>query len=335
MIFASAPFVVIGQDDGPEWGGGATFNELRRRTPSGAADDEIIDNWINGELKTLVESNDQREVGRKLRSKVDALRNAGDTSQLFREALHRRLNMLAKQVLERKPAWPEQAAVGLVRVLADASDVQTLEALEQAMKSDAPQVRYLGARAIFKLRDKIAQDPTALDKFIAMLRERGVAEKSGVVVEDIYRALSIGSNTEAVLDAFADILKARAEQYRQGANFANSAEVQACQFLLGVNVPQSKAVPIVQSLAVILRLDVQRYATDDLSDDEQFAIELRVDAVERLLEKLTGQVGKVRTTMQSGGLAPEIELDLLGWIGTQGSAGKLNNSPWNVAVGAP
>ncbi len=331
VIVAIAPLAATGQ----EIGGSPAFNELRRRTPSGASDDEIIDGWIKAELAGLAGGKDPREAGVQFRAKLDLVRTASDTSQFFRDAFHRRLDVLAGKALEEKPAWSVAAAVALTRGLGDANDILVLDALGRAAQHDAPQVRYLAVRALSGLRDKVAGNPAALDGFVKTLRDRGVAESSGVVVEEIYRALSIGGGTDDVIDAIAAILAARVDQYRQGAGFGDSAEVQACQFLQTVNATRDKSVGIVKSLAVLLRLDVGRYAGEESSGDERFAIELRVHTCEMLLEKLTSESGKVRGTMQRGGISAEIQLDIIGWVGAEGDPGLLNKPPWNVAVGAP
>ncbi len=332
MLIAASPAWLMAQDFSSD----PVFDELRRRTPSGQADDETIDNWIKTELSALVAADEPVDAGGALRTKLDALMKSDSTSPLFKETFYRRLNLLAKGSLAESPPWPVQSAVELTRTLAAMGSLETIDALGQAMQSEAGQVRYLAARTLLKMRDAVTQDPNRLTIYVNLLREAGVKEESGVVSEQIYGGLSISGNAEAV-DAIAAILTARVDKYRNGARFDDSAETVVCEFLQNEDLSQAKAVEIVQALAVIVRLDIERYAVGRLQHDEQFAIELRVDRCEKLLEKLTRSngEGKLSSGMQSGAVSAELKLDLLEWIGSESTAGRLNTAPWGVPKGAP
>jgi hypothetical protein len=314
-------------------GDNPALEELRQRTPSGAADERIIDDWV----KSLFADLDSGSKSTGLAT-LRTVRSDGATTAAFREKLDERLAVIAKAEFERSDPISVASGDALAIAMIEADDVRTLPGLLAGLKHPASVVRYRVVTGVIRLRDRWSTNPATLKTVVGALKAAGEKEESGVIAERIYAALSLPGSSPEVVDAFAAVLAARTDLYRKGAVFDDIAEEVACLYLSGVTIARDKAPSIVRPLATVLRIDVERYTAGAFVPGQRNAIEKRVDACESLIAKVVNPAsgrGHVSREMQAGNTASAIEFELLEWIGSQDSAGVLNKAPWNVPKGAP
>ena len=328
---------------GPAVGQGLTGDEqledLRRRTPAGDNDTRIIDNWLQIEFAKITAPNSSGGFRKKLHN----VRNEAATTPAFRDALAERIGAFAQSELAKGPDLPLPAAQELVWAVIDADDPRAQPGLAEALRFGRQPVRYLGAKGLQALRDRIATEVGKVQPFIDMLKQAGVQETNGVVVERIYRAMMLPGAPAGVVAAMTEILDARLDRYRQGAVLVDQAEPAAIEFLANVTLTQDRGARVVRRLAVLLRLDVERYAAGRFVAGQQDAVERRIYVCEGLIEQIAGPgpgAGKapnVRGVMVAGGVAvgASMKFELNNWVGAPGTQGVLNTAPWSVPVGAP
>jgi hypothetical protein len=94
-------------------------------------------------------------------------------------------------------------------------------------------------------------------------------------------------------------------------------------------------------LAVFFRLDAQRYAAAELTNEEIDALERRLTSLEQAVRSIVGgsqggDATKAIATSSHPGRANVLE-EVYKWIGhpEKNTQGVLNAAPWNVPVGAP
>ena len=317
----------------------AAMEELRQRAPAGANDDRTIDQWLAGLLTQLSGASDTASATRGFMETLTRVRDDQATTQAFRDALATRLGVIAESELGKGDKLPAHTAEALLHALRAADHPGAIPGLLAALSFPRESVRYFGAAGLMSLRDRIANDQSRMNGVIAAVAAAGEKENSAVVVERLYRACSFDGAPASAIDAIAGILSVRVERYRQGAALADSAEPAAFDYLAQSRAAPAQAAAIVRSLAVLLRLDVERYAAGLFLPGEMSAIEVRLDACESLIESLCGCTGgNVRGECQAGGPGAGIkmQLELDKWIGSAGqSRGVLNPAPWNVTPGAP
>lgn len=327
----------------PALGQGVTtdpqLEELRVRAPSGANDDATIDKWLGGLVATLNKEASSDQARQSFLSTLRAVHSATDTTQAFNERLAGRAAELFKTELQKGAALETATANVLTRALIEMDDVRTVPGLLAALPFPADQVRYLGARGLQGLRDRIPGDPNLQSVTLAALQAAGEQESSAVVVARIYLALSYDDTRSDGIDAMTAVLESRVNRYRNAGSLADEAEAVALEYLATrAQLPQGQVVKLVGVLAVLLRLDVERYSGQELLPNEQTAIELRIFSCEALLERLVrppaARAGDIRGLMQSGSGGAVVQLELLKWIGSEGNRGVLNVAPWNVPLGA-
>ncbi len=333
--------VVLGQDAVAR---DPALEELRKRIPSGANDDAIIDGWLHGLMDPLVTGTDG-SASKSFREAISGVNKASDTTSEFRARLSLRFSAIAKTMLEQEQAMVDSGAMSIVRALVDMDQPGSAMAYVAALKHPASSVRYLGVRGLLSMSDTLNSDAALMRSVIDGVRKSccgdggsGGGESNGVVAEWVYRMLSSLSVPESI-DAMIAVFQSRIALYRNGQLLVDSAEGSACELLSSSSLSQAQKSLLVRSLAVLLRLDVERYTSRQFPPDERIFVERRVIACESLLERLVSPAkgGDIRGTIQSGeaGLETAIQIELLEWIGDDTSDGVLNEAPWSVAKGAP
>ncbi len=330
VLYLSAP--AVGQIiDHP------AMDELCVRAPAGANDQRTVDDWIDSQIQLLLNAEDLRSARADFTSMLDRLCLGTDTTQGFRTLFRARLGIAVEAQLQPDTQTPKPVAEALVRALVHTNDKQTSPGLLAALSYPDADVRYLGAHGLSRI--KATFDSTEFRNIVQRLGQVGANETNGVVIERIYRALAVPSPSADVLDAVSVILTARVDRYRKGTPLDDHAETAVCTYLSGVNIPDAQGQKIVRPLATLLRLDVERYADGAAIGEAKEALEIRVDACESFLERITG-VGPtetIRAAMQQAqpGFDSAMKIALLEWVGSAGTAGALGASPWNVPAGAP
>ncbi len=315
-------------------------DELRRRAPAGGgADERTLDDYLTTLIAELSTAPDHPVAQRSFRERLSRLRDAPDTTPEFNRFLAQRLAQLAATEFAKGKTLPTHTAHSLALALIDAGDKRIAPGLTAALRYPDQPVRYHAARGLRRIRDDLTSNPQdEIAPVVAELQAAGVQEENPYIVENIYLALSFSSPTPEVFGAFVAVLEARIQRYRNGAALANNVETTALDYLAGVSIPDQMKVPIVRKLAVLLSLDVERFAQGKLLVGEADMIARRIDTCESLLERLTGRnSGDVRTKMQTGGptAAVDMQLELLKWVGAPPQEqGALNEPPWNMPLGA-
>ncbi|NOT02689.1 MAG: hypothetical protein HOP29_18950 [Phycisphaerales bacterium] len=316
----------VGGDD-------AALDELRKRTPAGDNDNAIIDKWLADRF--AVES---------FRTDLTAVREDASTTPAFQTALADRLNTFAKNRLA-DPNNAVDAVTRLVQALIDIDDVKTRESLLAALGHPHQAVRYLGAKGLHAVRDRIAAgtNPNELRDLLAALRTAAAAETNNTVLDRICRAMSVPNNDDA-RTALIDVLLSQNERYRRGAILADRTEIAVFEYLATANLDAAELTRAVQAAAVLLRLDVARYIAGQngrFVADEQAVLQQRIATVEGWLEQVVrppaDRSGNLRQAIagEQATLAETVQFELNKWIGTADSPGVLNAAPWNVPVAAP
>lgn len=312
------------------------MEDLRKRTPAGENDRQTIDDWLEAEFGEI------RSSPGRFRNIVNRVREAADTTQPFRDALAERIGLFAESKLAGADLPPGQASE-LLRTLLDLDHVRTRPGLVAGLKLSQPAGRYLAVKGLRGLRDRLTSDPAQVSAFIDALREAGAREPNGVVAERIYDALALPTPTQEVIAAFDAMIGARIERYARGALFADEAELTGISYLSTINLNRDQSAGFVGRLAMLLRLDIERYVAGlraQFNPGQRDAIERRVwvteEFIERAVRPAAGQGGNLREEM--GTAAPDVSgliMELNNWIGTPQTPGPLNEAPWNVPVGAP
>jgi hypothetical protein len=171
-------------------------------------------------------------------------------------------------------------------------------------------------------------------------------ERNEVVAERIYMALAVPDPSPEVIDAFTAILAARIVRYAGGMPLGE-AEVAAITYLSQANLNRDQSASIVRQLAVLLRLDVERYIADlqgQFKTRRRDTILRRIIVTEEFISSAVGpaaaNAGNVVEAItnplaKTDATVAAIRLQLNNWIGTAETEGALNRAPWNVPVGAP
>jgi hypothetical protein len=318
---------------------------LRKRVPAGGDDDRIIDAWIAEELAALSAAPDDPQAARDFRARFHAqMTNPANTPE-FTTRLVERTAAAFKGPLAACGDLSASAAWAMAWVLTDSDSVAALDALSAGLRCrDRVDVRYVCAKGFAKLRPKISVDRVLTERTIGELTRAGEAEANGVVAGAIYEALYYNDpdHRQQGFDAMLDVLAARLKKRRTPVPICDGGELKLLEFLReSLPRAQSFRERLVPELAVMLRLDVERFAQDDVPEDEQMRLAESIDACEALLVSVVsppaGSEPGVREAMRKSGEEQKLEmkLELNRWIGTEQTPGILNGAPWKVPVGAP
>jgi hypothetical protein len=334
-----------GDEAGPGLTAASALDELRGRVPAGADDDRIIDAWISEELAALSAAADDPQAARDFRARFQSqITNAANTPE-FTTRLVERTAEAFKGPLAACGDLSASAAWAMAWVLTDSDSVAALDGLSAGLGcSDRVDVRYVCAKGFARLRPKIGVDRVLTERTISELTKTGQAEANGVVAGAIYEALHYTDpdHRQQGLNAMLDVLEARLKKRRTPVPICDGGELKLLEFLReSPPTAQSVRERLVPQLAVMLRLDVERFAQDGVPEDEQVRLAESIDACEALLVSIVSPPAasepSVREAMRKSGEEQKLEMKLAlnEWIGTEQTPGILNATPWKVPVGAP
>jgi len=236
------------------------------------------------------------------------------------------------------------AAVALARVLYDFDHAATIDGMVQGLKSRVPGVRFLCAKGLSRRHADLSASATQFRQVAEALEEAAVKEKNATTLGWIYRALAIpGRAGDAVVfDRFINMFDARLTTMRAGADFVDGAELEAFEYIrqAAAQLAPAQKERLVARLAVFLRLTAERYPADDVRFQEQVYIERTLEAIEAILETVTGTGGGVREAIGSGGrddakVRDAVAAAARAWVGNEEVEGALNSTQWKVPRGAP
>lgn len=334
---------------GEEAGPGATadqaLDELRTRIPAGSDDDQIIDAWIAQEKGTLLAATEDAQAATSFRGRFRSqIANTANTPE-FTTRFVERTAAAFKEPLAACGDLSPFVAWAMAWVLTDSDSVAALDGLSAGLSCpDRVDVRYVCAKGFARLRPKISVDRVLTERTIAELTKAGQAEANGVVAAAIYEALQYADpdHRQEGLDAMLDVLTARLKKRRTPVPLCDGGELGLLEFLRQSRVPsQSFGERLVPQLAVMLRLDVQRFTQDGVPEEEQMRLAESIDGCEELLVSIVAPSAdaapSVRDALRKSGEEQKIEMqiELNEWIGTEQTPGLLNAAPWKVPVGAP
>ncbi len=318
------------------------LDALRTRS-SVPADDPAIETWITYRLKKLT---DDLQVGSEEAAGgfLQAYRtqfNHTENSASFKAALLQQSNQRFAAEFEKGQGLPVAVGLTLARTLADLKDVGTIGGLTAGLQAKGqPAARYTCAKAFAALIPAIQADTTLTKTTIERLRDAGAQESNGLILKRIYEALSYReANLETAAGAMMEIIKGQLRRRAGGAPACDGAEETAFNFLRNEAGNLQAKPRLVVLLAADLRMDVERYLTPGVSEEEKYLIELTIDAAENLLQRVVAppspapSVREVIKKTENRDL--NLPLELNKWIGTEQNKGLLNGPPWNVPVGAP
>lgn len=318
------------------------LDELRGRPPAGEKDDRVLDAWIQEELARLDEDPTDLERAKAFQRRCIAqIANAGNAPEFVARLADRVGALFAPRLADCDKLAPP-AARAMAVVLRQFDRAGVIDALEVGLKCESRQdVRYLCAQGFARLRTNIAVNPVLMERALRILRTAGQAETSGMVVSQIYDALSFqsGDRLSDAMEAMLDVLEARIEK-RRAASVCDGGELTFLGFVTA-NRPPNRALTdrLVPLLAVQLRLDVSRLEEENVDEYEKARLLASIDAGEALLTDLASPSAppNVRSALRKGDDVRMLEakIELNKWIGTPNAPGVLNAQPWNVPVGAP
>ncbi len=329
--------ISLAQEGAPA--GDQVLNSIREMGTVGAGDARRIGEWVKGKVTALEKSEAQDKVRRFIES-FEAQRLHRANTAAFVDALAEQTATVAREWFAKKDlSW--QTGMALGRVLVSMDRVQTIPAFLEGLGSRVEPVRYLSAKGLVGQQDAIAANRNQRNQVVAAVKDAGQAETKGVILQYLYSAIAYRPLTPEVFDAYVAILDARLARRRAGAMKCDGGEIELYEFfrtaaiLDSLNNAQKTA--LVQRLAVLLRMDAQRYGTPNLDFIEQDHLERCLEGNEAILTPLAGPGGNI-TQQLSNAAGPSAVLQQMHlWVGNQatGVTGKLSGPPWNIPDGAP
>jgi len=319
---------------------GGPLDEVRKLVAFTDAHDEVIDAWIQERVEELKGKLDEDPVAAAgaFRRAFAELRALPDNTPAFTTHLAERAAVAIAAEFSRPEPLSAYAAWAMARVIHEAADLVTREALAAGLQHPVPVVRYHCARAYADLERQLTANASLARTVVARLREVGQTENSGVVLGAIYDALSLEDNAllPDATGAMAAVFDARVRRRASGeAPAIDRAEIQAWEYLYArrARLPQPEKIALVRGLAGFLTLDVNAYTT--VEGPQQRVLRERIEVCEELLEALAGKGGDVRGRMKEGGDTADVnmKIELLKWVGSEAEPGVLNQAPWSVPLG--
>ncbi len=322
----------------------AIIDTIRTQTQISESDQRRIGDWVEAQVNRLKATPDAQRgpAAVKMRELFKTQFDNSANSPAFKEQFASKTAAVAASQLG--GALEPISARALTKILVDFNRPETSAAFLTGLKSKDSAVRMLAAAGLAAQRAATAADKARLEQTVAALREAGVAETEGVVLDRIYWALSVPpAQVSSVFDTFMAIFEKRLERKRAGAVASDGAEITAYEFFRTSGVVAALSPPqkeqLVKALAVFLRFDVQRYATPNLQFIEVDRLQRLLDGGEELLVALAPGVkgGDIRASLAAGHTPDQVLQQANLWVGDAKSnqAGALNAAPWNVPIGAP
>jgi hypothetical protein len=319
--------------------GDQVLNSIRELGNVGAGDARRIGQWVKDKVTALEKSDAEDRISRFVKSFEAQRLNRANTAA-FVDALAEQTAGVALEWFAKKNLnW--QVGMALGRVLVNMDRVQTIPAFVAGIASDAEPVRYLSAKGLVRQQDAIAANKNQRNQVVAAVKTAGQAETKGVILQYLYSAIAYRPLTQEVFDAYLAILDARLARRRAGALKYDGAEVELYEYFRAGGMPESlssaQKTALVQRLAVMLRMDAQRYATPNLDFVEQDHLERCLEGNEDILARSVGPGGDIAQQLSNGAGPPAVLQQVHQWVGDQatGVTGKLNGPPWNIEPGAP
>jgi len=307
----------------------------------GASEQRVIDAWLESQVSKL-DSSSAKDAFKILKEAFDAERLNQGNSAAFIGAMAAGTARMAEQRLPN--SGPNSTtARAIARMLFDLNREQAVPGFIAGLKSQDQGARYFSAAGLGQQRGSIATARARVTEVVTALKAAGIAETSPTIIKQIYGALAYEPITPEIFDAYLGILDRRIEARRQGAFVVDGAEVQALEYLRKRSVldglSRGQSPQLVGRLAVLLRLDAQRYVSDTLPFAEKDPIERQLFAVEEILTTLTSQTGEIAAALRAEGHDNRVRIlaETLLWVGDPetGTEGRLSAAPWNVPIGAP
>lgn len=337
LCLAAASSVTIAQRPGPE---DQAIDQIRQLPAIGANDQQRINDWINAQVDKFTDFN-------AFRKRIsDQFTHANNSSQFPAALATQTAVVAAAQAVD--PDMNLRLARAIAQSLKDMDLPETFPGLIALLGSKDATTRYLcvSGLSMRSVRRAIAADKAKLDRAVAALRKVGSTETDPVVVGRIYEALAFPAQTADVFDAYLALLDHRLTARRRPGSVADGAERFAYAFFLEPNVVAAlnakQKAELAKRMAVLMRLDAQRYIAPKLDFSEADRIERTLWSAEELLSgsaMLGSKGGKIRQALQAGGRQNSAAVleEVYKWVGhpTSNTAGALNAAPWGVPIGAP
>ena len=339
--------VVRAQTPSPE---DAAIAQIQTLTMINSNDQQRIADWVQnrvGELRQAVRQTPEASV-KPFTERVENLYEDSTNTQEFRAQLARQTALIAEREFAKADLTPALSQA-MARVMVDMDNAETYPGLVAGLKSQDRSTRYLCVRGLVTQKTSFATDQGQLNRTVAALRDAGLAENDPTVLCSVYQALALPNQVDAVFDVFMALFDRRIESRRGSTLVVDRAELDAFDYFRAPAVigalSQERQSALAARLAVFLRLDAERYNTEEVGLDEHFSecdnLERRIDSVESCLEALVGagRGGDIRGELRAGG---HVQRDAVlqqayRWVGNPATqqAGALNAAPWNVPTGAP
>ena len=323
----------------------AIIDTIRTQTQIGESDQRRIGDWVEAQVSRL-KGRPEAERGPAAVKMRELFRtqfeNPGNTPA-FKEQFASKTASVTASALGTAALDPVSARA-LSKILLDFNRPETIPAFWAGLKSKDAGVRMLAAAGLAVQRMAIAADKARLDQMVAALREVGVAEAEGVVLDRIYMALSVPpAQVASVFDVFVAIFEKRLEKRRGGSLASDGAEISAYEFFRTPGVVAALSQPqkeqLVRAIATFMRFDAQRYATPNLNFIEMDHLQRLLDGGEEIIVALAGSVkgGDIRGSLAAGQTSEQVLQQAYLWVGDAkaNQPGALNAAPWNVPAGAP
>ncbi len=323
----------------------AIIDTIRTQTQIGESDQRRIGDWVEAQV-THLKGTPEAERGPaagKMRELFRAQFENPSNSPAFKEQFTSKMASVAASQLGSAALDPVSARA-LSKILLDFNRPETIPGFFSGLKSKDAGVRMLAASGLAAHRAGIAADKTRLDQMVAALREVGVAESEGVVLDRMYGALSVPpAQAASVFDTYIAIFEKRLANRRGGALASDGAEISAYEFFRTPGVAAALSQPqkeqLVLALATFLRFDAQRYATPNLNFIEIDHLQRLLDGAEEIIVALVGSVkgGDIRGSLAAGQPPEQVLQQAILWVGDAkaNQPGAINAAPWNVPIGAP
>lgn len=323
----------------------AVIDTIRVQSTIGESDQRRISDWIEAQISRLKSTGESErpKAATQLRQLLKAQFDNSSNTPAFKEQITARAG--AVLVAQLSAGADPVTLRTLVKTLLDFNRPEAMPAYLAGLKSKDAGVRMLSASGIASQRSAIVTDKAKLDQAIAALREAGLAETEGVVLDRIYWALSVpAAQAGSVVDTFFAIMDKRLAGKRAGAIACDGAEVSAFEFFRTPAVMGALQPPQKEKLARLagefMRFDATRYTTPNLTFNEVDRIQRGLDATEDVLAAVVGsgvKGGDVRGALASGASSADVLQQVRLWVGDSESKqpGALNAAPWNLPIESP
>ncbi len=342
------PAATVAQDApaGPNW-------EAIRRSPFAAIDRRTTQLWIESQVQSLLNSEDAQQVqtaGTAFYTELVRHFTARDSTTDFKNGLAEILAGTFTQAYQpvaeatRKPQPLGTAMVLLV--LRDFGHRAGLPCFRAALADDTPAPRLVAAEGLAGLRDTLnEQEWTAI---IPEVQKAAAEEANGVTLNRLYRVLYVETpaRTEGAIAAIQAILDARLTAFEQQDQLPLAADGEAATWLAArterSNNPQTRTA-VALRLGRLLANAADIYLSAKLKDSQQEQIERAILQTEPALESLVRSINRnatlptptVRDALLTGSTDRAEKMDgaVIGWIGSEETAGVLNQTPFGFPRG--